>query len=78
MFLRERKVPALLKSKTAIEDKVCVLLTKAPREGYMIKDEFDNDLSNTTVKIFPNESIAASYARGQEIVKVTITCTVSR
>jgi len=68
----ERKVPALLKAKVKIEDDVSVSLSPGMKRGYMVKNEFMNELGGITSKVFPSESTAKSYAQGQEIIKVDV------
>lgn len=73
IFSGERKVPALLKARVTAEDNVTISLQKGMKEGFMVKHEFDQNIGAVTTKVFPSESVAKSYAQGQEIIKVNVT-----
>lgn len=68
----ERKVPALFKSKASFEENVSVSLVPGARSGFMVKDEFIDEVGKITSKIFPSESTAKSYAAGREVIPVEV------
>lgn len=68
----ERKVPALFKSKASFEENVSVSLVPGVRSGFMVKDEYIDEVGKMTSKIFPTESTAKSYASGREVIPVEV------
>jgi hypothetical protein len=68
----ERQVPALLRAKVDVSDKVSVTKTVGLKVGYMVLSEFVQELGAVTSKVFPTESSARAYGAGQEIIKVDI------
>jgi hypothetical protein len=68
----ERKVPALLRAKVTASDQMSMQLTPGLKTGYMVLNEFVQELGNITSKVFPSESAAKSYAQGQDIIKVDV------
>ena len=62
---------ALLKNKIAIQDHVEIQKTTGLYKGYMLLSEF-NLLDKVTGKVFASESVARSYAQGDEIIQVEV------
>lgn len=62
---------ALLKNKIAIEDHIEIQKTTGLYKGYMLLSEF-NLLDRVTGKVFASESVARSYAQGDEIIEVEV------
>ena len=62
---------ALLKNKIAIQDHVEIQKTTGLYKGYMLLSEF-NLLDRVTGKVFASESVARSYAQGDEIIEVEV------
>lgn len=62
---------ALLKNKIAIQDHIEIQKTTGLYKGYMLLSEF-NLLDRVTGKIFASESVARSYAQGDEIIEVEV------
>jgi hypothetical protein len=67
-----KPVAALLRSNAATSDEFSITKVTTLKEGYMTITEFENQLGYQTVKIFPNESAAISYAAGERILKVKV------
>jgi hypothetical protein len=67
----EEKVAALLKGKVFANDNVEVQKTIGLQRGYMLLSEY-NLMHKIACKIFPSESVAKSYAQGDEIIEVEI------
>ena len=68
----ERQVPALLRAKVDVSDKVSINRTVGLQTGYMVLNEFERELGYVTAKVFPTESSAKAYGEGQEIIKVDV------
>lgn len=68
----DKPLAALLRSKAGTGDEFSITKVTTLKEGYMTITEFENLLGNQTVKIFPNESSAISYAAGERILKVKV------
>jgi hypothetical protein len=64
-------VAALLKNKIAIQDHIEIQKTTGLYKGYMLLSEF-NLLDRVTGKVFASESVARSYAQGDEIIEVEV------
>lgn len=62
---------ALLKNKIAIQDHIEIQKTTGLYKGYMLLSEF-NLLDRVTGKVFASESVARSYAQGDEIIEVQV------
>lgn len=62
---------ALLKNKIAIQDHIEIQKTTGLYKGYMLLSEF-NLLDRVTGKVFASESVARSYAQGDEIIEVEV------
>lgn len=65
----DTELPALLRAKVNVEDKVAVTKVKGLQTGFMILSEFE---AGITSKVFISESAAKGYADGEEIIKVDI------
>jgi hypothetical protein len=68
----EKQVPALLRVKVDTSDKVSINKTVGLKTGYMVLNEFEQELGTITSKVFPSESSAKAYGAGQEIIKVDV------
>ena len=68
----DRELPALLRAKVNAEDSMSVKKMVGLKVAYMVLSEFEGELGAVTVKIFPNESSARSYAQGQDVIKVDV------
>jgi hypothetical protein len=68
----EKQVPALLRVKVDASDKVSINKTVGLKIGYMVLNEFEQELGTITSKVFPSESSAKAYGAGQEIIKVDV------
>jgi hypothetical protein len=68
----EKQVPALLRVKVDVADKVSINKTVGLKTGYMVLNEFEQELGTITSKVFPSESSAKAYGAGQEIIKVDV------
>lgn len=62
---------ALLRNKVATEDHIEITKTTGLQVGYMLLSEY-NLLDKVTGKVFTSESVAKSYAQGDEIVEVQV------
>lgn len=62
---------ALLKGKVITNDTVEVQKTIGLQRGYMLLSEY-NLMHKMACKVFPTESVARSYAQGDEIIEVEI------
>ncbi len=62
---------ALLNNKIAIQDNIEIQKTTGLYKCYMLLSEF-NLLDRMTGKVFTSESVAQSYAQGDEIIEVEV------
>lgn len=62
---------ALLRNKVATEDHIEITKITGLQQGYMLLSEY-NLLDRVTGKVFANESVARSYAQGDEIIQVQV------
>lgn len=62
---------ALLRAKVFTDDHIEISKTVGLQRGYMLLSEY-NLANKMTCKIFPTESVAKSYAQGDEIIEVEI------
>ena len=62
---------ALLKARVQVEDVIEVQKTVGLQKGYMLLSEY-NLMHKMACKVFPTESVAKSYAQGDEIIEVEI------
>ena len=65
----DNELPALLRAKVNVDDKVSVTKVKGLQIGFMLLSDFE---SGMTSKVFTSESVAKSFADGEEIIAVDI------
>lgn len=63
------QLPALLRAKVNVEDKVSVAKVKGLQPGFMLLSDFE---SGMTSKVFTSEAAAKSYADSEEVIAVDI------
>lgn len=71
-MLGDREVPALLRSKASVEDKITITKITTIKEGWMLITDFENALGARVAKVFPTESAAKASSYGERILKVKI------